>query len=208
MQNLFTALANSWPKIKPQGVRPDVPQMLAKPHSWFLGPSSDRGVITAYGGQPQAVGNAPLPRDLLCHAPNGLENLFMSERWDLAGPPLCLPLGNDLSCPHPSGQASPQGPSPFTSAPGCTFCSAEMPWPVRLACISAARDAGDVLRRMQTPGFSWHVLSELFSIGMKICAGGASPADSHPQRRWRGTAHRSADRRLLWSRDPWGSFRD
>lgn len=178
--------------------------MLGKSHSWFLGPSSDRGVITSHVGQPQAVRNALLPADSLCPAPSGLENL---ERWDLACPPLCLPLGNGLSCPYPSGQPLAQGHSPFASAPGCTFCSAEAPRPVRLECISAARDAGGGLRLMQTPRFSCHVLSELFSGGMKICAGGGSCADSHLRCRWQGTAPRSADHRLLWSRDPWGSFR-
>ena len=159
-----------------------------------------------HGGQPQAVGNAPLLTESLCRAPNGLQNLFISERWDLACPPLCLPLGNGLSCPYPSGQVFPPGHSCFAIAPGCTFCSTEMPWTVRLECISAARDAGAVVRLMQTAGFSWRVLSELFSGRMKICAGRASSTDSHLRRRWQGTAPRSASCRLLWSRDPWGSF--
>lgn len=161
-----------------------------------------------HGGQPQAVENAPLPTDSLCCAPNGLENLFMAERGDLARPSLCLPLGNGLSCPHPSGQALPQGHSHFASAPGCPFCGTEMPRLAQLECISAAGDAGGVIRLMQTPSFSWRVLSELFSGGMKICAGGASSADSPLRCCWQGTAPSSATCRLLWSRDPWGSFRD
>ena len=97
--------------------------------------------------------------------------------------------------------------SPFVRAPGCAPCGTEMPRTVRLEPLPTARDAGGVLGLMQTPGFSWQVLSELFSSGMKLCARGASSADSHLRHRWQGTAPRAADRRLLWSRDPWGSFR-
>lgn len=113
---------------------------------------------------------------MLCPAPSGLENLFISQRQDVT----CLLLGNGLSCPHPSGQPLPQGHSPLAGTPGCTFCRTEMPWTVWLERVSPARDAGSAVRLMHTPGFSWHVLSELLSSGTKICAGGASSADSHP----------------------------
>lgn len=140
---------------------------------------------------------------MLCPAPSRLENLFISERQDVT----CLLLGNGLSCPHPSGQALPQGHSPLASAPGCTFCSTETPGTAWLERVSPARDAGGAVRLMQTPGFSWRVLSELLSSGIKICAGRASSADSHPRRRCQDTAPRSAHRGLLWSRGPGGSCR-
>lgn len=90
---------------------------------------------------------------------------------------------------------------------GCTFCRTEMPWTVWLERVSPARDAGSAVRLMHTPGFSWHVLSELLSSGTKICAGGASSADSHPRHHCQDTGPCSAHRRLLWSGDPWGSCR-
>lgn len=138
---------------------------------------------------------------MLRPAPSGLENLFISQRQDVT----CLLLGNGLSCPHPSGQPLPQGHSPLAGAPGCTFCRTEMPPMVWLERVSPARDAGGAVRLMHTPGFSWHVPSELLSSGTKICAGGASSADSHPRHHCQDTGPCSAHRRLLWSGDPWGS---